>query len=632
MSGIAGIIHFDGAPVEPGLVEQMTTAMAYRGPDGINHWVKGPVALGQCMLRTTPESLEENQPLTNDDASLVLVMDGRVDNWEELRVELLGRGAVLRTRSDAELVLRAYENWGRECLKHIDGDFALVIWDARKQKAFCARDRMGNKPFHYHWNGKTLAFASDLRPILTLPWVERIPNEGMLAEFLADEWYSRDETLWSGILRLVAAHRMEVGTIGPKPEQYWEPDIWETLPYKTDQDYIEHYRELLFDRVRRLSRSHRPVAYEVSGGLDSSAVFCVAEGLRRAGRLPAPGIEGYTMAFTDDSEANEIKYARAVGEYLGVRIQEIPSFLPPPPTYTEFAHKFEDFPGYPNGVMHLNLYRHIRPDGGVALLTGLGGDQWLTGSQYYYAEELVQRRWPMLRDCFAADMRTLGIGQTMGWFFRYGLYAILPETLRKSLQPLRDLIIKEGRPETYWLSPHLRNLLDQRRQHSQRQPAPSLRHSGQHYLLETLYYPFGSLGTELTERFGAQAGIEIRHPFQSAAFAQYAFSTPERLRLRGNIDKYIHIRALQGILPQIILDRKSKADFSIVFSTPLEQMKAMLIETLPRERNEWLSQNGIAQLFRSYEENPELGLQNWALWNIYGCDRVFHQQEGKQTG
>jgi asparagine synthase (glutamine-hydrolysing) len=103
MSGIAGIIHFDGKPVEPGLIEKMTSAMAHRGPDGINHWVKGSVALGQCMQRTTPESLEEHQPLTNEDGSLVLVMDGRVDNWEELRRELLGRGAVLRDRSDAEL-------------------------------------------------------------------------------------------------------------------------------------------------------------------------------------------------------------------------------------------------------------------------------------------------------------------------------------------------------------------------------------------------------------------------------------------------------------------------------------------------------------------------------------------------
>ncbi len=113
MSGIAGIIHFDGKPVEPGLIEKMTSAMAHRGPDGINHWVKGSVALGQCMLRTTPESLEEHQPLTNEDESLVLVMDGRVDNWEELRQGVAGARRVLRNRADAELVLGPMKSGAR---------------------------------------------------------------------------------------------------------------------------------------------------------------------------------------------------------------------------------------------------------------------------------------------------------------------------------------------------------------------------------------------------------------------------------------------------------------------------------------------------------------------------------------
>ena len=160
MSVIAGVIRFDGGPIEPRLIEKVTSAMHYRGPDGINHWVRGSVALGQCMLRTTPESVEETQPLANEDESLVLIMDGRVDNWEELRRELLGRGAKLRTRADAELALRAYETWGRDCLTHIDGDFALAIWDARRREAFCARDRVGVKPFYYQWNGRRLVFAS----------------------------------------------------------------------------------------------------------------------------------------------------------------------------------------------------------------------------------------------------------------------------------------------------------------------------------------------------------------------------------------------------------------------------------------------------------------------------------------
>ena len=223
MSGIAGIIRFDGAPSEPALVEKMTSAMAHRGPDGARHWVSGSVALGQCMLRTTPESLEEAQPLANEDESLVLVMDGRVDNWEELRNELLSRGAVLRNRSDAELVLRSYETWGTRCLHHIDGDFALVVWDEHRRAAFCARDRLGNKPFHYHWDGRTFAFSSETHAVLALPWVRQEFNEGLLAEFLAFEWFTRDETFWKGVMRLPAAHCMESQAAGLHQAEYLAP-------------------------------------------------------------------------------------------------------------------------------------------------------------------------------------------------------------------------------------------------------------------------------------------------------------------------------------------------------------------------------------------------------------------------
>ena len=235
MSGIAGIIRFDGGQVESGQIENMTAAMSYRGPDGINHRVLGPVALGHCMFRTTPESLEETQPLANEDESLALVMDGWLSNWEELRAELLAKGARLRTRADAELVLRAYEAWGADCLAHIEGDFVLVIWDARRCEAFCARDRLGNKPFFYHWNDKQLIFASELTPILERPSTPETPNEGMIAEFLAFQHFTRDETLWAGIFRLVAAHKMVATRRGLKIECYWSPDLEEALPFSRDE-------------------------------------------------------------------------------------------------------------------------------------------------------------------------------------------------------------------------------------------------------------------------------------------------------------------------------------------------------------------------------------------------------------
>jgi len=210
MSGIAGIIRFDGGDAEPRLLEGMTAAMAHRGPDGIGHWVDGGGALDQCMLHTTPESLEEVQPLVSEDKHRVLVMGGRVDNWEALRSRLLERGCRLSTRSDAELVLKAYEAWGEDCLAYIDGDFALALGDGHRRALFCARDRIGAKPFYYHRDGQRLAFASEMKPIVALPWVKQEIDEGVIAAVIADDRCSLDETWWQCILRLVAAHRMVI--------------------------------------------------------------------------------------------------------------------------------------------------------------------------------------------------------------------------------------------------------------------------------------------------------------------------------------------------------------------------------------------------------------------------------------
>ena len=330
------------------------------------------------MLRTTPESLQERQPLGNEDESVVLVMDGRVDNWEELRRELLDRGAVLRTRADAELVLRAYETWGPDCLVRLDGDFALVIWDGRRREAFCARDRVGKKTFNYRWDGTTLAFASELHAILALPGVREELNEGLLAEVLADAWRSRDETFWKGILRLPAAHRMTVSARGARPELYWAPNLCETLPYTREEEYVEHYRALLVDVVRRTSQSHLPVACEVSGGLDSSAIFAVAEHLRRQQQLPAPAISGYCLKFEDAPDAEERAYSRAVGDHLGVTIEECEATLKPRRRGTGTGRvATANSRATRTARCCWGCGRRRASDGARVMLTGAGGDSWL---------------------------------------------------------------------------------------------------------------------------------------------------------------------------------------------------------------------------------------------------------------
>jgi len=420
MSGIAGIIRFDGSQVQAGLIEAMTREMDCRGPDGISHWNQEGVALGHCLLQTTPESLEEKQPVVSEDGTLVLVMDGRVDNWIELRRDLLAQKVILRNSSDSELVLKAYQVWGKNSLGHIEGDFAFAVWDTQKRSLFCARDPLGNKPFNYFWTGSALYFASDLHAVLSVPDIPQVLNEGVLAEFLACEWYSRDETFWRGVQRLVAAHCMVVDPSGPKIEKYWAPELFTTLSYSRDEEYVEHYRELFTDTVRRLSRAHRVLSSEVSGGLDSSSIFVTAEYLRQNNQLLAPDLAGLTMNFEGEPDADEIAFCRAVGVKSGKSIQEVAPSSPPLDWYRERARKFKDFPGYPNGVMAEDLMRQVSGGGGRVLLNGVGGDEWLGASRIYYSEELARRDWKQLMALF--NTGTLLTTKMV-------LYFCLPQTL-----------------------------------------------------------------------------------------------------------------------------------------------------------------------------------------------------------
>ena len=622
MSAIAGIIHFDGRPVEPGLVEGMTAAMRHRGPDGIAHWRNGSVALGQCMLRTTPESLEESQPLANEDASLVLVMDGRVDNGEELRRELLARGAKLRDRSDAELVLGAFEAWGHDCFERINGDFALAIWNARDRTLFCARDRLGNKPFHYHWDGRTFAFASELKPTLDLPWVTREPNEGMLAEFLAAQWHARDETLWQGIHRLIAAHRMVVTAAGPRTHCYWEPDLWQTLPCREDAEYVEHYRELLFDCVRRSARTLRPLACEVSGGLDSSAVFAVAERLRREGRLPAPAIHGYTLAFGKaDGDANELLHARAVGAHLGTSLHEVSPSLFDLDGFAKLAREQHDFPGFPNAAMFAGIRERAASDGCRVLLTGEGGDEWLCGTPAFYAEQLASRDWRQLRESFRADASDLGRAQAIRRFARHGVFASLPTRWQDRLRGWRQVLRNDRAEQAYWLSPAMRARLEERRASFIRPPA-RIHRIGQRALLDSLHDPFSGWAMEQSERLAARIGIEPRHPLRDHRLVQFAFATPERLRLRGDQNKRLHVQALRGLLPDSVLERTDKAEFSIVFRHHLNALHDGLADALQARRGDWLDRAGVERLCGLQRARPELAWPLWVLWSVWACDSM----------
>ena len=237
MSGICGILNLTGHDVPRALLTTMAGLMEYRGRDGTAHHFDGRICLGQASTHTTTQSRLVSLPLSDEETDVTLVMDGRIDNWQVLSQSLRDKGARLPDGSDATLVLKAYSIWGEACFEHIEGEFAIALWDGRKKCLICAVDRTSKKPFYYNSDGKHFAFASDKSALLCLPWVSQSLDLDYMAERLADNNQTLTQTCWDGIYKVVQAHYMVVQQSGITTKRYWFPENISPIRYKRAQDY-----------------------------------------------------------------------------------------------------------------------------------------------------------------------------------------------------------------------------------------------------------------------------------------------------------------------------------------------------------------------------------------------------------
>lgn len=574
MSGIAAIFQIDGGPADESAIRAMTHAMDYRGPDGMACWAHGPVALGHCTLHSTAEGREAAQPHASEDGRVQVVLDGYLANIAELRNELLGRGVALRNKSDVEIVLRAYETWGQDCPVRLQGEFAFIIWDARQGELFCARDHQGMRPLLYHFDGKRLLLGSDTVAILAALDHAPKPNLGFLAEVLKFEWYSRDETVWTGIMRLVQAHCMRATSTGLQIEQYWQLQVDRRLKYAREEDYADHYRELLAECVRTTARTDRPLAIEVSGGLDSTALFCMAAKLQQEDGLPAPSVRGYTMAGPPGTPADEIEYVHAVVEELGLPVAELPYFLPDLSWFTRDVERSCDLPSPPNGIISLNEEMAMTADGCRACMNGVGGDQWLDGSAYYYLEFARSGAIGSFLRAAGEDRRTRGWHWTARAMIHFGISPLLPSSVRKSARELKSLLVgRRPARNDLVLTPWAQEELQARRQRYR----DTLPDDPQARLkLAKLADPYWSSMFDMNSRQEARNGLSQRHPMLCRPYIEFMAAIPEHLLLRRGVRKCLHREALKGILPEKVRNRTSEGSTSQVYHRLSDQIIANL--------------------------------------------------------
>ncbi|HVB58292.1 MAG TPA: asparagine synthase-related protein [Candidatus Acidoferrales bacterium] len=389
MSGIVGIFRRNAAPVERVLLRSFTDFLSCRGPDGLEVWSDGAVGLGHAMLRTTRESLNEQQPASCD-GQLWITADVRLDCRLDLSVDLEKAGRLCKSSAtDPELLLQAYAAWGEECVQHLRGDFAFAIWDVRKKRLFCARDHFGIKPFFYAVHDDLFLFSNTLQCVRLHPEISDELNEAAIADFLLFG-LNQDvaTTTFRDIQRLPSAHFLSVTESEIRIERYWSPPIDGRIRYRRAEDYVEHFQSILQAAVADRLRTER-VGIFLSGGLDSGAVAATARGLS-ASSSGAADLRAYTMVYESLFADREGEYARQTAEFLGIPLQLVskdhvrlferwgePEFsLPEPVDDPLVAGAFEQY---------RMIASHCR-----VMLSGEGPDNLMDFQMWPYAKDLLR--------------------------------------------------------------------------------------------------------------------------------------------------------------------------------------------------------------------------------------------------
>ncbi|MFC3712430.1 asparagine synthase (glutamine-hydrolyzing) [Sphingoaurantiacus capsulatus] len=315
MCGIVGVVEAEGTPVAPTVLRRMCDTLSHRGPDDEGMFIDSSVGLGHRRLSIIDLSTAGRQPLSSPDGRFVMVYNGEIYNYQELRVELSGLGHRFQSRTDSEVVLHAYMQWGRAAVSRFNGMFALAIWDRADGSVFIARDRYGIKPVYYWQDDQRFIFASEIKAILNHPGAHAAMNREGLVEYLAFQNFFTENTLFKGIRTLPAGTMLTVDPrrVGSaKPERYWDYRFQSDPAITRDrQACVEELDRLLQQAVGRQLMSDVPVGSYLSGGLDSGTLTALA-----AKQLPY--INTFTVGFDLNSVSGvELAYdERQVAEHM----------------------------------------------------------------------------------------------------------------------------------------------------------------------------------------------------------------------------------------------------------------------------------------------------------------------------
>ena len=382
MCGVAGQVRCGGAPVEESVIARMCAAQEHRGPDSRGLHVAGPVGLGVQRLRVIDLDTGD-QPVYNEDGSVVVVLNGEIYNYAELRRELQRAGHRLTTKGDTEVIAHLYEEHGVECLSRLRGMFCFALWDERRRRLFLARDRVGKKPLFYSFRGGELSFASELNALLQDPGVPREIDCEAIDAYLAYGYVPAPMSVFQGVRKLPPAHRLIYQDGAIATERYWRLDYSVKRPVGDLRELHEEIRACLRTSVARRLVADVPVGAFLSGGIDSSAVVAA---MAEQSHQP---VKTFSIGFADEA-VNELPRARLIADRFSTDHREL--IVNPdavellPKLARQYGEPFGDHSALPCFYLAELAREHV-----TVALNGDGGDESFAGYQRYTSNLLAAR-------------------------------------------------------------------------------------------------------------------------------------------------------------------------------------------------------------------------------------------------
>lgn len=639
MSGIVGIFYLDDRTVDRQQLSGLVDTLAHRGPDGARSWSQGSVGFGHRMLWTTPESLLETLPLANEAGTVVLTADARIDNRDEL-IDILELGDRPAEKiTDSQLILAAYEKWGEACPQYLLGDFAFAIWDERRQTIFCARDHFGIKPLYYCLQrGRLFCFASEIKAILRLPEIPRRVNEVRIADYLYPMLEDKSITAYEGIFRLPPAQTLTVNLRGDiQLQTYWSLQVENELEFESDADYTAAFHDIFTEAVRCRVRSAFPVGSQLSGGLDSSSVTCVARNV-----LQTEGETLHTFSDVYDAvpECDERPYINEVLAQGGV----IPHYVHPDRLgpLSEWENMFP--PNEEPCLVGANAYlvwesnRQTAKTGVRVVLDGFDGDTTVSHGTGYFAELARQGKW----GTFAAEAKAVSqhfdthptsllrrfgltyleeLARQWKWieffkaargmgrhfkilsytklFLRHGLKPIIPPGLLRMWHKLRGYNPAPEKETS--IAPQFAQRIGisdrDRLFHKSDRPITS----DAEEQLQAFTSGCFTLVLEQVDRAAAAFSLEFRHPFMDKRLIEFCMAVPASQKLQNGWTRAIMRHAMQDILPEAIQWRGGKTDLSAnCFHGLLQFNRELMDEVVRADLNRIESYIDVSAFQQSY--------------------------------